>query len=233
MSLGEPAVNDVKGPADGAVPHVFVVDLDEVDPDPTDRHHLERVLRVRSGDPITVSDGEGRWRTCRYGAGALEVTSPIELVPAPQMHLSVAFALTKATKPELVVQKLTEIGIDTIVPFLSDRSIVRWDSDKSERNATRLRRVAREAAMQSRRTRVPTVAPIATFASLAGTGVVRADRGGVDIDRHHTTVLIGPEGGWSDSEQAGAAAVHLGPHVLRAETAAIVAGVRLMGVHHR
>ena len=134
------------------------------------------------------------------------------------------FALVKGEKPELVVQKLTEIGIDVIIPFIADRSVVRWDASKTDRQHERLVKVAREASMQSRRVWLPEVRPLASFAEVATMdGAVIADRDGEPIAAHHEVVLIGPEGGWSDSERS-IQAVGLGATVLRAETAAIVAG---------
>ena len=70
-------------------------------------------------------------------------------------------------RPELVVQKLTEIGVDHIVPFVADRSIVRWDPDKAAHHHARLQKVAREAAMQSRRAWLPEVAEVTNFGAVA------------------------------------------------------------------
>jgi 16S rRNA (uracil1498-N3)-methyltransferase len=208
------------------VPHVFVDDLTTPTLDDGDRHHLERVLRTRVGEEVTVSDGRGGWRRCTFqSGGVLRPEGEIEQRPAPAPPITIAFALTKSDKPELTVQKLTELGVDRIVPFVAARSVVRWDDDKAARQLERLRRVAREAAMQCRRAHLPTVEPVSTFAAVAAEpGAVLADAGGASPDRGSTTVLIGPEGGWSDEERAhGLPAVSLGDHVLRAETAAIAA----------
>src|SRR5947208_13465778 len=137
-------------------PHVFVDDLDAPRLDDDDRHHLERVLRVRPGEPITVSDGSGRWRDCRFGL-ELEVDGDVVIESPPSPPIGVAFALSKAEKPELAVQKLTEAGADTIVLFRAEHSVVRWDTDRAARGRARLQRVAREAAMQCHRSRLPSV----------------------------------------------------------------------------
>ena len=211
--------------------HVFVSDLDALELTDDDHHHLARVLRLRSGDEFTASDGAGRWRRCRFGA-PLEPIGTIERDEAPQPELTIAFALVKGERPELVVQKLTEIGVDRIVPFVAERSVVQWDDGKATRNHTRLVTVAREAAMQSRRTWLPAVEPIATFADLAcRSGAALTDRGGRAPTLAHPVLLVGPEGGWSERERGeGLPAVGLGPTVLRAETAAIVAGSALSGL---
>jgi 16S rRNA (uracil1498-N3)-methyltransferase len=215
------------GPASDGGPHVFVVDIEHPVLDADDRHHLARVLRVRRGDPLTVSDGNGRWRACRFGDD-LEIAGDVARVPAPEPALTVGFAPVKGDRPELVVQKLTELGVDRIVPFLAERSVVRWEGERARRNVERLRKVAREAAMQSRRCRLPEVSELCAFAD-----VVVNDRGAVALAEREgqrpsllcRTVLIGPEGGWSRSELAmRLPLVALGDQVLRAETAAITAG---------
>jgi 16S rRNA (uracil1498-N3)-methyltransferase len=205
---------------------VFVDDVETPRLAPNDRHHLERVLRVRPGDAVVVSDGAGRWREGTLGtAGAVEPTGDVESVDKPAPAVTVAFALTKGERPELAVQKLTELGADVIVPFTAARSVVRWDDARAAGHVERLRRVAREASMQCRRPWLPEVADLATFASVSGrSDAALADSGGAPPSLDRPTILVGPEGGWTDEERAcGLPAVGLGPHVLRAETAAMAA----------
>jgi 16S rRNA (uracil1498-N3)-methyltransferase len=212
-------------PADLPGPLAFVGDLDAPSLDPADRHHLERVVRLRPGDPITVADGAGRFRPCRFGP-ALGVTGDIATEAAPEPTITVCFALIKGERPELVVQKLTEVGVDRIVPFAAGRSIVRWDAVRAARHVERLGAVARAAAAQCRRARLPEVTPLASFAEVATLpGAARCDRGGAPPGLDRPTLLVGPEGGWTEDEVgAGLPTVGLVDHVLRAETAAIVAG---------
>ena len=199
--------------------------------EPGDRHHLERVLRLRPGDEVVASDGAGRWRPCRFG-DPLEADGPIEAVPEPAPRVTVGFALVKGERPEWAVQKLTEVGVDRIVPLVAERSVVRWSGDRAAKGLERLRRVAREAAMQSRRCWLPEVTAVTPVADLLGEpGVVLADRGGDPLGPDARTVLVGPEGGWTDGERAlPVPKVGLGDHVLRTETAAVAAGV-LLTVH--
>jgi 16S rRNA (uracil1498-N3)-methyltransferase len=213
-----------------------------------DAHHLGRVLRLRAGEEVIVSDGRGRWArtTWREGAspefglglehlhdapgvggdGTVQWEQPAE--PA----LTVAFAPVKGERPEWVVQKLTELGIDRIVPLLSERSVVRWSGARGKATVEKLRRVAREAAAQCRRVWLPEITDTVRFSELRNLGgdgeVVLAqlsgDRPGV---RQHV-VAVGPEGGWSSEELAsGLPTVGFGLSVLRAETAAITAGALL------
>jgi 16S rRNA (uracil1498-N3)-methyltransferase len=215
----------------GVAAHVFVDDLDEPELSDLDRHHVERVLRLRAGEVVTVSDGAGGWRRCSFVAGArLEPEGPVEREDRPSPPIGVGFALVKGDKPEWVVQKLTECGVDRIVVFAADRSIVRWDEGKATRNHERLRRVAVEAAMQSRRRWLPAVEPLVRFEDLVAGGATLADPAGSPPDvTTMPLVLVGPEGGWSDAERSAAAGrlVRFGPTVLRAETAALAAGILL------
>jgi 16S rRNA (uracil1498-N3)-methyltransferase len=216
------------GPDGRHGPHAFVANLDAPALDPEDRHHFERVLRLRPGDELTVSDGAGRWRPCTLGA-ELTSTGPIITVAAPEPRLTVAFALVKGARPELVVQKLTELGIDHIVPFTAARSVARWDLGKADRQVERLTKVAREASMQSRRCHLPEVEGLRSFAQVAAfPGAVRAERDGRPPTVTTSTLLIGPEGGWDDAERAAVVdEVAIGVQVLRAETAAL-AGATLL-----
>jgi 16S rRNA (uracil1498-N3)-methyltransferase len=225
------------GPADhphrpgGTAPHLGVDDVVAPVLTPDDRHHLERVRRVRPGDPVSVTDGRGGWRWCRFGS-ELEPDGPVEHDQVPEPRITVAFAIVKGERPELVVQKLTELGVDRIVPFVAERSVVRWEPEKATRQVERLRRVASEAAMQCRRTWWPRVDELATFAEVCRLpGAAGAELGGEPPDLRFPTLLIGPEGGWADAERAALPAlVGLGSTVLRAETAAIAGAALLVGL---
>ncbi len=232
-----------------AVAHVFVDDLDRPALSDKDIHHLARVLRLRVGELVSASDGLGGYRLCEWAgaaaAGAGRHLSPLEspiFEARPKPTLTVAFALTKGEHPGLAVQKLTEAGADRVVVMLTDRCVARWDTASSERQMERLREVARLAAMQSRRCWLPSVEGPVEFAKLvaaaeadaeavgagARAGIALAVPDGAPLTLATPTVLIGPEGGWTDRElNAVPNHVRLGPHVLRAETAALAAGVLL------
>jgi 16S rRNA (uracil1498-N3)-methyltransferase len=208
-------------------PHIFVDDLDVLELDPADDHHL-RVLRIQPGAAVVACDGQGAWRLCRRTAAGIEPDGVTTRSTRPVPDIAIAFALTKGDKPELVVQKLTELGVDRIVPFFAERSVVRWDEARAQKNVERLRRVAREAAMQSRRLTLPVLTDVASVASVGAQGFVRADRGGEPLSLRSPSVAIGPEGGWSDDERSSwPGSVELAPTVLRAETAAIAAAAVL------
>jgi 16S rRNA (uracil1498-N3)-methyltransferase len=209
-------------------PLVFVDDLADPVLDAHDEHHLRRVLRVRDGDDVTIADGAGRWCRAFFGE-RVRVSSDVQVEPDPVPPVTIAFALVKGDRPEYVVQKLTELGVDRIAPFVAARSVVRWDDAKAERNVERLRKVAREAAMQCRRARLPVVDRVAQFRDLHALGPLSlADFDGDPPTLERPVVAIGPEGGWTDDERAAVSSrVVLSAHVLRAETAAVTAAALL------
>ena len=212
--------------------HVFISSLASPVLEQEDAHHLLKVLRVTEHDIVTVSDGRGSWITAKLDKhGELHPLSEI-FATAPRKHvLSVAFAPVKGEKPEVIVQKLTELGIDEIIPLTpTRRSVVKWDDARAAKNEERLRKIAREAAMQSRRTWLPSIHSITALADvLAMSGCAIAEPGGCEITRDHHIVVIGPEGGFAPDELTTAVpTVSLGESILRAETAAIVAGALMV-----
>ena len=220
------------GPPDGGHPHVVVADLGSPSLDDETAHHLGRVRRLRDGDACTATDLAGRWRWCRFRTdGTLEPDGEVTEVRRPEPPITIAFALTKGDKPDLVVQKLTELGVDRIVPFRAERSVVRWDPAKAAVQAERLQAIARGAVAQSRRCWPTVVEPVADVATLAARGAVRMERGHGPLDLARNVLAIGPEGGWSDAERELLAdAAGLGPNVLRAETAALTSGALMVSL---
>ena len=221
-----------------AAAHVFVGDLARPEPDEHDAHHLWRVLRLRPGEHVTAGDGAGGWRLCQVvDGGRLEADGPVTAEAAPSPPIGVGLAPVKGDRPEWAVQKLTEVGVDLVVVFMAARSVVRWEGDRAVRQIERLGRVAREAAMQSRRAWLPRVAWAPDLAGAlavladggAGVGAVSlAQPGGEALTLARPAVLVGPEGGWTDEELAsGPPTVDLGSTILRAETAAVTAGALL------
>jgi 16S rRNA (uracil1498-N3)-methyltransferase len=162
----------------------------------------------------------------------LEADGPIETEVRLAPLLTLAFAPAKGDRPEWTVQKLTEVGVDRIIPLLAGRSVVQWDGERANRQVERWRRIAREAAMQSRRAWLPEVAALTPFATAAELpSAALAQPGGGSPDLALPTLLVGPEGGWTAEElSSGLPHIGLGPNILRAETAALVAGSLLCGL---
>jgi 16S rRNA (uracil1498-N3)-methyltransferase len=210
--------------------------------DGADGHHLARARRLRAGEIVTAADGAGRWRAYRAddvgnGSVTLAADGAPKVEPTLVPALAVAFALTKNEKPEIVIARLTELGVDRISPLIARRSVMRWNDERARVAAERHDRAAREAAMQSRRARLPVVEPPGGFETVAGRpGVVIADaRGGTpeslpDPGPAGWLLVVGPEGGLDETELdllAAAPRLRLGPHVLRAETAAVAGAAAL------
>lgn len=213
--------------------------------------HLRDVLRLRAGEEAYVFDGEGREFACvvreeggRGGLVTLEVRGAAE-PPSPEspLELTLAVALLKGEKFDLVVQKATELGAARVEPVLTARSDVRpRDARDTERRVERWRRLALEASKQSGRARVPAVNHPQTFDRLVraeshegtrrllfterGGAGLASFFGGVTTRPASVLALVGPEGGWADEElslarEQGWTLVTLGGRTLRAETAAI------------
>lgn len=214
-----------------AAAHVFVDDLAAPQLAEEDAHHLWRVLRLRGGERVSAADGRGGWRLFVVAGGnRLEPASDEETTDAPVPGIVIGVALAKGDKPEMAVQKLTELGVDRIVLLAAARSVVQWDEGKAARNVERLRAVARAAAMQSRRVFLPIIEPVTTLAGFAAAepGLALAHAAGAPLTAGLTAIAVGPEGGWTDEELALVVnRVDLGSTTLRAETAAVSAGVLL------
>ena len=165
---------------------------------------------------------------------ALSIT--VSLPPTPA--LTIGFVPVKGDRPEWVVQKLTEAGVDRIAVLRSARAVVRWEGDRGARSIERLRRVAREAAAQSRRPWLPEVVGVLELAELADVvapaPLALAHPGGDPPSVTMPAMAVGPEGGWDDSELApgGYPVVGLGPGILRAETAAMASGLLLCALRN-
>jgi 16S rRNA (uracil1498-N3)-methyltransferase len=212
----------------GSAAHVFVESLLAPHLTGEDDHHLRRVLRIRDSDTVTLSDGVGSWVTARLTADGLTVTSaPIsDHEPQPSVILS---AIPKADRPEWMVQKLTELGATAIGFIECARSVVRWEEARADRQMERLRRIARESAMQSRRVWLPRLLEVVPFEQAAASSTCAiADPDGGPLTDDIDTIMVGPEGGFTDGElESVPRRVTLSPSVLRVETAALAATILL------
>jgi 16S rRNA (uracil1498-N3)-methyltransferase len=231
-----------------AVAHVFVDEVDHDDDrwiDGDDGHHLQRVRRLRAGEAVTASDGRGAWRLCEIaevGERRLRLANAGPLVHEPALapRAVVAFAPAKGDHGSAVVHQLVELGVDAVMPVPLRRAVARVDGRYADRARGRLTRVVREAAMQSRRARLPEVRdpePVATLASHPGLIVATAG-GRVAADVADATpgpewlIVVGPEGGFADEERdllATGTPLGVGPHVLRSMTAPVAALAALAG----
>lgn len=217
--------------------HVFVEDLSAPVLSEEDFHHLDRVMRLRRGETVTCSDGAGRWVSATWDVG-VQPKGEIHVSPPRQRSLTVAIAPVKGDRTEWVIEKLVELGIDRILVLApTDHSVVKWSQEKAIQVLDRYRRIGRAAAMQSRQLFLPNIDGPVALDVLAhgpdGEVIAYGEPGGSCSIDEVTTLVIGPEGGFSAAEVGRApATVDLGGSILRAETAAIV-GAALMVAHHR
>jgi 16S rRNA (uracil1498-N3)-methyltransferase len=203
--------------------------------------HLRDVLRLRTGETVAVFDGRGNEFSARIGsilknATQLDILAEIEPSAAESnLDLTLAVALLKSDKFDLVVQKAVELGVSRIVPLLTVRADVK-PKDPTKR-ADRWRKIALEASKQCGRARLTTIDEPVEFADFCAsdragaTAVLFSERSGagfgqIDLKPTKLIAISGPEGGWDDSEielarASGILIVTLGGRILRAETAAI------------
>lgn len=210
--------------------------------------HLRKVLRLRPGDRVTLFDDEGwehegiiQFYTAK--SGEIEIVKSYRPARESSLDITLAQALSKGEKMDWVVEKATELGVRTIVPFLSSHTVPRLDSKKMEGRQTRWKKIALSAAKQSGRTRIPEILAVSDFTdlvrrpwacelkllfwekeSLQSLTQIREERAHLDS----LLLVIGPEGGFSPDEASeamrhGFKSIRLGRRILRTETAALAA----------
>jgi 16S rRNA (uracil1498-N3)-methyltransferase len=220
-------------------------------------HHAARVQRLSAGNWVELFDGKGTW-----GRGKItkterrNITIEVDAVgysdDKPTISLTIATAIPKTARQNVLFEKCTELGVSTIVPLVTTRSVVNPRPNSIEK----WNRVTIEAAKQCGRNRIPTITAPASLeesisrladtrlkclahpcnagASLGRLLMENVSRDDNDHDSVSLAVWIGPEGGWSDEEIALASdsemtKVSLGPYILRLETAVIAAAAVVAG----
>jgi 16S rRNA (uracil1498-N3)-methyltransferase len=210
-------------------------------------HHLARVLRLQAGQEALVFDGRGHEFRCvifevRSYYARLEIIEPLTPSRESDLDLTLAQGLAKGEKFDLIVQKATELGVSRIVALATENCDVRLDEQRSVRRVERWRRISLEAIKQCGRSKLVDIdvplgleeflegdraasSELLLFSEKGGTAIEEAVTG---LEGKSVTALIGPEGGWSPREfemldARNARAVSLGPRIIRAETAALVA----------
>ncbi len=196
---------------------------------------VRAVLRLRDGDRLVLLPNDGAEAICRLEGGACVVEDRRPAAGEPHHRLTVVQAMLKGDALEQVVQHGTEVGVATFQLVVTDRSIVR---ELPPRRLERLRTIAREAAEQSERGRIPEVmapVPLAERARARIGPAVRAQRGrsGWASSSRPASIVIGPEGGFAPGEvqaavDAGVTVAGLGPRILRSETVAAVAAALIL-----
>ncbi len=217
-------------------------------PGKDEAHHLRDVLRVTCGDVVALFDGAGR----RVEARVLTLTSQevdlepvgtIETIPRTEPLISLLQAIPKGARMDTVVEKGTELGMDRLVPVITDRTITRLDDAKGRKRCDRWARVAHGAARQCGVCWIPEIAPVQSLTDALAArpendvllvGALSGDPRPMAevVDQlaanrpASVSLLIGPEGDLTPAEMdaatvAGAIGVNMGPLVLRTDTAAL------------
>lgn len=229
----------------------IVVDAEQIEGDrlrltPEQQHYLQRVLRLRSGDRFFALNGQGHlWfatLTTATTAQLSEAQTPADAAVRPRPHITLAASLPKQGFDE-VVRQVTELGVDAIVPIISDRTVLRPSPNKLKR----WQKIAAEAGEQSERLLVPNISdPVAwstwitresqsvRYLCVARQRIPHLLTYAIAACPDEIEIAVGPEGGWTESEIAAAIAhgyhpVNLGPFILRAVTAAVTALALLQG----
>lgn len=229
-------------------PPLFLVDElsagDQIRLGGDEGRHAARVRRLGVGEDVLIGDGRGAVAECTVAAVDGDVvTLRVRLrrdSPAPTPRVVVVQALPKGERSELAVELLTELGVDEIVPWSAARAIAQWQGPRGAKSLDRWRRVAREAAKQSRRAWVPHVADLASTGQVcermraATAALVLQEQGCHRLGEMslpaggELVLVVGPEGGITDDEivafgAAGAVSLRLGEPVMRTSTAGAAA----------
>ncbi|TWT09088.1 16S rRNA (uracil(1498)-N(3))-methyltransferase [Planomicrobium sp. CPCC 101079] len=215
-----------------------------------DAKHIAKVMRQTAGDRIIVVVEDTAFlaeiRSTEFDV-SVELKSALETNSEMPKQVTIACGLPKGDKLELITQKSTELGMYALLPYVAERSIVKWDSAKNGKKIARLQKIAKEAAEQSHRTRIPDIHNVHTFKQLmeaiqsydavvvayeeearSGSPTRFADILKSLYDKDSILLVFGPEGGVSENEvsrlkEAGALFTSLGPRILRTETAPLYA----------
>ncbi len=208
---------------------------------------MTRVLRMGRGDRFILMDGKGaRFQAIILSAGRREVLATLEKAlpqpPPSPVEITLCQALLKSRAMDYVIEKTSELGVNQIFPFSSERTVVRLNPEKSANKERHWREIAQGAAKQSNRSAPAEIGPLVSFGELLAKGprenaikvILWEEEGARDLKGLlkaspplKTFIgIVGPEGGFSQEEvraakEAGFISVSLGQRVLRAETAAI------------
>jgi 16S rRNA (uracil1498-N3)-methyltransferase len=218
-----------------------------------DAHHLIRVMRAAINDKVICSNGVDREVLVRIseldkGQVTAEIVEELPMDAEAAVQVWIAQSLPKGDKMETIIQKGTEIGAARFLPFLSERTIVQYDAKKEAKRTERWQKIAKEAAEQAHRNRVPQVESVYSWKQLLQCAkeadvawicyekedgqqlkpaIQQAQTSGKLGPGKQVLIAVGPEGGFTEqeikqAEEAGFASVSLGARILRTETAAMV-----------
>lgn len=215
--------------------------------------HVTRVLRLTIGAPITLFNGDGHdYQAIILDVGKREVRARVESCVVLQnespLRLTLAQAVVRGEKMDLIVQKATELGVARIVPLLTERSEVKLDANRADKRLAHWRAVVASACEQSGRARIPEVVPALLLTtwldgltadhSLRLALLPQATQSARELrfTEGAGVLVVGPEGGLGERDIAalhtsGFSGLQLGPRILRTETAGLAALAALQALH--
>ncbi len=212
-----------------------------------DVKHISKVLRCKIGEELEVCDNDNNEYICEItdidkSTVTLDILEKIDIKRESDLKVKLYQGLPKGPKMEIILQKLTEVGVDEIILVQTKRSVTKVDDKKEDKKIDRWQRIIYEAAKQSKRGKIPKLRGVLSFKEALEemknndfniipyenerTKSIKKALKGVNIN--NIGIFVGPEGGFDDSEiqsveSIGGQSVSLGPRILRTETASIVA----------
>ena len=212
-----------------------------------DVKHISKVLRCRIGEELEVCDNNNNEYICEItnidkNQVELNIVEKVDIQRESDLKIKVYQGLPKGPKMEMILQKLTEVGVDEIILVQTKRTVVKVDDKKEDKKLERWERIIYEAAKQSKRGKLPTLRGVLTFKEALAdmkendfniapyenekTKSIKQAIKGVNIN--NIGIFVGPEGGFEETEieaieDIGGQSVSLGPRILRTETASLVA----------
>lgn len=210
-----------------------------------DASHIARSLRMTVGEIVTFCTPDGMCHDCEItniskSEVDFKVVNEYICESEPSIEVTLYQALTKSDKMDLIIQKSVELGVGRIVPVITDRCVSRPDAKSMDKKIERWQKIAKNAAMQSRRGKVPMVMPLLTLenaakdASALEKAIVYYEKYGentnslITVDTKSLGIFVGSEGGFSEDdirllEDNGISCASLGKRILRTETAPLAA----------
>ncbi|MCU9811420.1 16S rRNA (uracil(1498)-N(3))-methyltransferase [Paraclostridium sp. AKS81] len=212
-----------------------------------DVKHISKVLRCRIGEELEICDNDNNEYICEItnidkSQVELNIVEVVDIKRESDLKIKVYQGLPKGPKMEMILQKLTEVGVDEIILVQTKRTVVKVDDKKEDKKIERWERIIYEAAKQSKRGKIPKLRGVLSFKEALDdmkendfniapyenerTKSIKQAIKGVDIK--NIGIFVGPEGGFEDTEikaieEIGGQSVSLGPRILRTETASLVA----------
>lgn len=212
-----------------------------------DVKHISKVLRCKIGEELEICDNDNNEYICEItdidkSIVELDILNKVDIKRESDLKVRLYQGLPKGPKMEVILQKLTEVGVDEIVLVQTKRSVVNVSDKKEDKKIERWERIIYEAAKQSKRGKIPKLRGILSFKEALEdmkenelnivpyenerTKSIKQAIKGVNIN--NIGIFVGPEGGFDELEiqsieAIGGQSVSLGPRILRTETASIVA----------